>query len=115
MAVHGHVEQRTDSYSGEPPVKRKRLSLSHKRVSLEVWSGNKSVQSIQVDTSGLDESRFVHISPTRLELSKGKMPSHFVSFFITQWLITYCHCNSSVWYGHQLPKHKTNNSLRTTF
>lgn len=31
----GHDEQRTDSYSGEPPVKRKRLSLSHKRVSLE--------------------------------------------------------------------------------
>ena len=79
----GHVEQRTDSYSGEPPVKRKRLSLSHKRVSLEVWSGNKSVQSIQDGTTGLDELRFVHISPTRLELSKGKMPSHFVSFFIT--------------------------------
>ena len=71
----GHDEQRTDSYSGEPPVKRKRLSLSHKRVSLEeVWSGNESVQSIQNDTTGLDESKFVHISPTRLELSKSKMP-----------------------------------------
>ena len=76
----GHDEQRTGSSikldSGEPPVKRKRLSLLHKRVSLEeVWSGNESVQSIQDDTTGLDESRFVHTSPTRLELSKSKMPS----------------------------------------
>lgn len=71
----GHDEQRTDSYPGEPPVKRKRLSFSHKRVSLEeVWSGNESIQSIQNDTTGLDESKFLHISPTRLELSKSKMP-----------------------------------------